>query len=87
MTKQGLKRVFELGVINTIRMNYKYFGIKRIFSPLIICSKNMRIEKLQRKVICHSHDVGSIKIGFKEIGIFDPKNERAVWQNNGEVVF
>lgn len=82
-----IKNVLNLSVMKTIRMNYKYFGIKYIFRPIILVSRNTKIYRLKGKVISNNKSFGAIRIGFGRIGIVDSRYRRAIWDNDGIVEF
>jgi len=84
--KENLKTFFSVGIINTLRMNFKYFGWKGVFRQYIICCKKLKIRSLGGKIesevpLCR----GIIAIGFTDSGVCDKKYERAMWQNSGEI--
>lgn len=80
-------RLFEISIIKTLRFNLHYFGIKAVFSPYVLCSKNVRFEKLGGEVKLKNRKVGNVKLGFKSVPIFDYKFQRLCWQNDGTVWF
>lgn len=83
-----LKRIFKISIINTIRMNFHYFGIKGIIHPYILASRNLKISKLAGQIDLNKRSkIGSIQIGFLEVGIFDFKYQRSIWQNSGKIRF
>lgn len=86
MSLLKIQRVLEIGIIKTLFMNIKYFGLKSIFHPPMIVAKNVKL--LQTKGSIKSDmplGVGSILLGFNSVGIFDKKYERTVWHNSGIV--
>lgn len=82
-----VKDLLYVSVINTIRMNFSYFGWKGIFFPVIVASKNLKIKKLSGKVFTKKARIGSIKIGFGSVGIIDEKYRRSLWENTGTITF
>jgi len=77
----------ELSIIKTLIMNINYFGIKSIFHPKILCSKNVVIKEMKGKIIFNSlHENTRLKLGFNSIGCFDEKRESTVFQNRGEII-
>ncbi len=55
-----LKKIKEISIVNTIRMNLFYFGIKSLIHPIILASKNVKINKLS----------GSVKVNTLHRGVF-----------------
>jgi len=74
----------EISLLKTIRMNVHYFGWKKLFAPVILCSRNVYIRQLEGTVIANNHS--RLKLGFNSIGCFDEKNNRSVWQNEGNII-
>lgn len=87
MEKAKIKNILEVGVINTIRINFYYFGIKGIICPYIIASRNLKLKTLKGKVIVNNRTIGAIKIGFGSVGILDKKYCRTLWENKGIIEF
>lgn len=78
-------RLFEISIIKTLRFNFHYFGMKAVFTPYVLCSKNVRFESLGGAVELRSKKVGGIRLGFKSVPIFDFRFQRFCWQNDGIV--
>lgn len=86
-----MSRIFKflkISIVNTIRMNYRYFGLGGVLHPVIIASRNLKILTLEGNVIVDKCiPVGGITIGFPCITLFDYKNEKSIWNNSGEIEF
>lgn len=80
------KKLFRLGIINTVRINFKYFGIGGVVHPIILVSKYIDLRCLKGTVLCHDREIGSIRIGLECPGTV-ALNSRCVWQNTGEIEF
>lgn len=81
-----LADILNIGVINTLRMNYKYFGWDGVRHVYILASRRLRILRLDGEIVpLKALKKGSIWIGFDRAGIFDSKYERAMWQNAGTI--
>ena len=87
MEKAKIKNILEVGIINTIRINFYYFGIKGIICPYIIASRNLKLKTLKGKVIVNNKTIGAIKIGFGSVGILDKKYCRSLWEIKGLLSF
>lgn len=85
--KSKLMTLFEISLINTLRMNIHYIGWGGVTHPCFIVSKSVKIDKLGGKVILHKPQIGCIRIGFGNTHIFDKKYERSIWFNNGTIEF
>lgn len=84
--KEKLKTLFSIGIINTLRMNLKYFGWKGVFHQYIICCKKLKIRELKGKIESGVPlKRGIIAVGFTDSGVCDKKYERAMWQNSGVI--
>lgn len=81
-----LEKFLRIGVINTLRFNYKYFGFAGLFELPVILSRNVKIISLKGTVLCKSRR-GGVQIGFSDLGIVDERMQRCIWENNGCVVF
>ncbi len=82
-----LKKIKEISIVNTIRMNLFYFGIKSLIHPIILASKNVKINKLSGSVKVNTLHRGGIQIGFGHVGVIDTKYTRTLWENTGHIEF
>lgn len=79
--------VHQIGLINTLRLNWQYFGWAGVLHGYIIASRNLVIENLKGSIeVLEKKQRGCIKIGFKRVGICDAKHERAIWNNSGSII-
>lgn len=83
----NFSRLLEISLHKTLRLNLHYFGIKAVFHPYILCSKNVRFEKLEGDVKLDSKRFGSVRLGFRSVPLFDYKYQRFCWQNDGLIYF
>lgn len=81
------KALFQLGLINTVRINWHYFGWKGLIHPYIICSRNVKLLKLRGNIILKKKCTGIVWLGFGSVGIVDAKYERAIFENAGTIIF
>ncbi len=77
----------DIGIINTLRLNVRYFGVRTIFHPVILASRYLKIQKLDGTVIVHNRSIGAIRIGFGDVGIIDKPYRRSLWSNTGTIEF
>lgn len=85
-----LNKVRQIGVINTIRLNFKYLSFRKAVKFPILAGRNLKIKRLKGEVEILNPKTGCIKIGFDHLGgIFDYQKERAIWEvrNGCRVVF
>lgn len=72
----------------TIYFNFRYFPFHQAICFPVILSRNMYLKEMSGEVILEGvvkHKM--ITIGFGEVGIFDDKKSRPIWQVFGKVVF
>ena len=85
------KIITFLKIINfkTIRFNLKYFPFKTALKLPVIISGNVLLLKMDGKISIDAPiSTGMIKIGFSDIGIFDKKRSKSIWQvSGGTVIF
>lgn len=74
--------------INTVRFNLYYFNFRTALKLPVLLSRNVYIKKLAGKIILPNNiSFGIIKIGYGDVGIFDNKKSRSIWENRGLVYF
>lgn len=83
----NVKRLFEISIIKTIWFNFHYFGMKSVFRPFVLCSRNVRIEKLDGVILLENSKFGCVRLGFKSVPLFDFKYVKFCWQNTGTISF
>lgn len=85
------KIITFLKIINfkTIRFNLKYFPFKTALKLPVMISGNVLLLKMDGKISIDAPiSTGMIKIGFGDIGIFDKKRSKSIWQvSGGTVIF
>lgn len=83
-----IKKLFKIGLINTIRLNIHYFGFSSLLHPKIIAGRQLQILKLDGEVKTDdSVKTGDIQIGISGSAIFDSKYQRSQWKNSGCIHF
>lgn len=86
-----MKKVFKfLSFINlkTIRFNFKYLPFKHAIKFPILISGKTYLRGLEGKVVIKGAlSTGMIKIGYGNVGIFDIKVSRTIWEVSGTVIF
>jgi acetyltransferase-like isoleucine patch superfamily enzyme len=72
----------------TLYFNIRYFGFKGIFKLPVFISRKVKLLKIEGKITIETElKMGMIRIGYLEVGIFDKKYERTIWEVNGDIVF
>lgn len=84
----NLKKILEIGILNTLRLNFHYYPLKQAIKLPIIASKYVRIRQLAGKITHLQPKTASIRLGFDSVGIFDNKKSRSIWQlsKNSEII-
>jgi acetyltransferase-like isoleucine patch superfamily enzyme len=73
--------------IKTIYFNFHYFKISEAILFPVFISKNIRLNKLDGKVILQCPiRTGLIRIGFGDVGIFDKKKSKGILQIKGQFI-
>lgn len=72
----------------SIRFNFHYFPFKTALKMPVVVSHRTYLRELHGKVtIPEDAETGSIRIGFGDVGHYDRKRSRTIWQVSGEVDF
>ena len=72
----------------SIRFNFHYFPFKTAIKMPVVVSHRTYLRELHGKVIIpEDFETGSIRIGFGDVGHYDRKRSRTIWQVSGEVDF
>ena len=88
MTISMLWDIF-LGLPKSIRFCFHYFPFRVAVKLPVLLSSHVRLRCLKGHVELNAPYVriGMIRIGFGNIGIFDDKVSRTIWENKGTVVW
>ncbi len=79
-----------LSAINfkTLYFNLKYLPFKHAIKFPFLISNKVRLRNVTGKVEIEGNiTFGLIKIGFSNVGIFDGKYSRSIWEVSGNVIF
>ena len=72
----------------TLRFNLHYFPLKTALKLPVIVSHRTFLRELHGKVtLSETVDTAMVKIGFGDVGHYDRKRSRTIWQVSGEVNF
>lgn len=74
--------------LKTIRFNLKYLPLKHALLFPVLISKNVCLKKASGKIHFNCPiRFGLIQIGYGNVGIFDKKMSRTIWEVYGNVIF
>lgn len=88
-----MSKIFELlmSIPKTVYMNLKYFELKIALKMPIFVSYNVLLKQMNGEIVIDSSEIksGMIKIGFGEVGIFDKKKSKTIWEqsHNTTIIF
>lgn len=84
-----LKYIFliVLGFPKTILFNFHYFPLKEAIHLPVLISHRTWLKKLRGEVKLEQFYFGMVKIGFGDVGVFDQKRSRSIWEVTGLVLF
>lgn len=82
------KFIFSIGILKTLRFNFKYLPFKKALKFPFLISKNIYLHTLSGEIsLPENAKYGCIKIGFGDVGVFDKSNSRGVWEVSGKIIF
>ena len=82
------RNFFKVSIIKTAYFNFKYLPFSDAVKFPVLISRKVYLKATKGSIhINHPLEFGLIKIGFGEVGIFDEKRQRTIWQNLGRVNF
>jgi acetyltransferase-like isoleucine patch superfamily enzyme len=82
-----LKLLFRIN-FKTIYFNFKYLKLSDAIKLPILISKNVSFRKTSGRIkIDFPISTGMIQFGYNDIGIFDKRYSRSIWEVSGLVVF
>ena len=72
----------------TLRFNFHYFPFKKALKLPVFVSHRTYLRELRGKVeLPENLETAMIKIGFGDVGHYDRKRSRSIWQVSGTVIF
>ncbi len=85
--KNLLKIVLHFN-LNTLRFNLHYFPLKEAIKFPVFVSRGTKLDTLKGEIkIDAPLQTGMIKIGYGNVGVFDKRIHRAIWEVSGKVIF
>ena len=79
-----LRKILEIGIINTLRLNLYYYPLSEALKFPILASRHLRIRQLGGTLKHLNPKTASIRLGFDSVGIFDNKKMRSIWEISNE---
>lgn len=83
----NFRSLYRLSIWKTLLFNYKYFSWKGLCRLPVWVSRNFILHTLKGNVTLDDMQAGMIRLGFNEVGIFDRKYDRGIWENTGQIHF
>lgn len=78
----------KTSVIKTIYFNFKHLPFKQALKFPVVVSKNFILTDTSGEIVIpENFTPGKIKLGFGDVGIFDRKRSKGIWQVEGKVIF
>ena len=73
----------------TLIFNFHYLPFRQAIHLPFFLSRNTKLKSLKGSVKISDPNIrpGMIRIGTEEVGFYDKRHNRAVWENAGEVEF
>lgn len=81
------KKFLKISIINTIRINFHYFGWKGVKNQYILCSRNVKLQNIRGGVTVKKKYRGVVRIGFGEVQGHDNRYDRNIIDIRGNVIF
>lgn len=81
-------KFFQRINLKTIYFNFKYLPFKQAAKLPILVSNKVYLRNMSGKILLDCPiSTGLIQIGYGEVGIFDNKKSRSIWNVSGTVIF
>lgn len=74
--------------IKTVYFNFKYLPLKKACKFPILLSNKVYLRQISGRIHINCQiSFGLVQIGYGNVGIFDKKMSRTIWEVNGKVIF
>ncbi len=81
-------RFFQKMNVRTLYFNFKYLPFNQAIKLPILLSSNLCLKKCSGQIYIDAPvKTGMIQIGFGDVGLFDKKKSRSIWEVSGIVRF
>lgn len=71
--------LFNLGIWNTLRINFHYFPFLIAIKLPIVVSRQTRLRSIKGSIKLGKIKTGVIRFGLYNVGLFDNKKSRSIW--------
>jgi len=88
LKKKHLRFLMRISLIKTLYFNFYYLPFRQARHLPVFISKKVYFRRLNGSVKLRNHaTIGKIRIGFGDVGIFDYRYSRTIWDVSGSVIF
>lgn len=85
---ERIRCVFVYFNVKTLYFNFHYLPFREAMLLPVFLSRNTKLKRVKGSINIYGiRRPGMIRVGAEEIGIYDMKHNRPVWENSGRVVF
>lgn len=85
--KEKIKRLLKASILKSLLFNKVYFGWGGVWHCYALISRDVKLSQLRGKIVSNVPlHTGCIRIGFPNVGIFDHKYQRSIWDNSGTII-
>ncbi len=87
--RPGLRKLglLVLGLPKTLLFNFACLPLRQAIRLPVFVSHRVWLRDLSGRVSLADSRTGAVRIGFGDVGIFDPQRSRTIWQVSGRVAF
>ncbi len=83
-----ISKILKVSIWKTVCFNFFYFPFLTAIKFPVLIARNFRLKQLQGIVeLPVKFRTAGIRLGFGDMGHFDTRTQRGIWQNNGVVKF
>ena len=84
-----IKRIvsYIVALPKSLYFNFKYFDFKTAIRLPVLISNKVYLLQTKGNITLENPTTFGVKVGFGNVGIFDQKKSRTIWQVDGKVVF
>ena len=85
---KNLKNILSINIIKTLRINLRYLPFKEAIKCPILVSGKVNLNILKGEIIFKCPiKTGLVRFGFNTLGLVDYNRERAIFSNQGRIIF
>src|SRR5574344_601778 len=88
MNKKTIAKLLSISIHKTLIFNFRYFYFRTAIKIPVLINRNVILKNLGGKVILNTKiESKKINIGFDNVGTFDIKRSKTIWEVKGKVIF